>query len=207
MTALDLGSTVAVVGTGTMGQGIAQVALAAGHHVRLFDAAPGRAEQAERAILERFDRLVAKGRLDAAERDGARARLAPADGLGDLAGAALVIEAILEDLGAKQQLFGALETVVADDCLLATNTSSLSVTAVAGALRVPGRFLGLHFFNPAPLLPLVEVVSGAATDEAAAAPRTRRPRLGQDAGAQHRHPGLHRQPCRPPVLRGGVPPP
>ncbi|MDX6347907.1 MAG: 3-hydroxybutyryl-CoA dehydrogenase [Streptomyces sp.] len=165
---LDRSSTIAVVGTGTMGQGIAQVALAAGHHVRLYDAAPGRAELAEQAITERFDRLVDKGRLDAAARDAARARLAPAEALGELAGAELVIEAILEDLGAKQQLFTALETVVGDGCLLATNTSSLSVTAVAAALRRPGRFLGLHFFNPAPLLPLVEVVSGTATDEAAA---------------------------------------
>lgn len=168
MTALERSSTIAVVGTGTMGQGIAQVALAAGHHVRLLDAAPGRAEQAEREILHRFDRLVAKGRLDSTERDAAGARLAPAGHLDELAGATLVIEAILEDLGAKQQLFTALETVVAEDCLLATNTSSLSVTAVAGALRRPGRFLGLHFFNPAPLMPLVEVVSGHATDEAAA---------------------------------------
>jgi 3-hydroxybutyryl-CoA dehydrogenase len=168
MTALERSSTIAVVGTGTMGQGIAQVALAAGHHVRLYDAAPGRAEQAERETNQRFDRLVEKGRLDSAERDAARARLAPAVRLEELADASLVIEAILEDLGAKQQLFSALETVVRDDCLLATNTSSLSVTAVAGALRLPGRFLGLHFFNPAPLMPLVEVVSGHATDEAAA---------------------------------------
>ncbi|WFB08515.1 3-hydroxyacyl-CoA dehydrogenase [Streptomyces sp. LX-29] len=161
-------STVAVVGTGTMGQGIAQVALVAGHTVRLHDVAPGRAETAAGAIMARLDRLVAKGGLSAAERDAARARLHPVAELSGLADCALVIEAILEELGAKQQLFTALETVVSDDCLLATNTSSLSVTAVQGALRVPGRVVGLHFFNPAPLLPLVEVVSGFATDTAAA---------------------------------------
>ncbi|WP_338671392.1 3-hydroxyacyl-CoA dehydrogenase [Streptomyces sp. SCSIO 30461] len=160
--------TVAVVGTGTMGQGIAQVALVAGHRVRLYDALPGRAEEAAGAIAARLDRLVAKGRMDPAARDAARERLHSAAGLDDLADAALVVEAVVERLDAKQELFTALEKTVSDGCLLATNTSSLSVTAIAGALRVPGRFVGLHFFNPAPLLPLVEVVSGFATDEQAA---------------------------------------
>ncbi|MET9888745.1 3-hydroxyacyl-CoA dehydrogenase [Streptomyces sp. NPDC006465] len=164
MTALDLSSPVAVVGTGTMGQGIAQVALVAGHPVRLYDAAPGRAEAAAEAIGARLDRLVAKDRLTGADRDAARARLHPATSLTDLADCVLVVEAVLEQLDAKQQLFSALEDIVGDDCLLATNTSSLSVTAIGGALRNPGRLVGLHFFNPAPLLPLVEVVSGFATD-------------------------------------------
>ncbi|QKV93724.1 3-hydroxyacyl-CoA dehydrogenase [Streptomyces sp. NA02950] len=172
MTAIDRGpaytSTVAVIGTGTMGQGIAQVALVAGHPVRLYDAAPGRACQAVEAIAARLGRLVDKGRLPAADRDAALGRLTPVAAIEDLADADLAIEAILEELGAKQQLFTALESVVSDRCLLATNTSSLSVTAVAGALRLPGRLVGLHFFNPAPLLPLVEVVRGAATDEDAA---------------------------------------
>ncbi|MEU9793245.1 3-hydroxyacyl-CoA dehydrogenase [Streptomyces sparsogenes] len=172
MSAIDRGidpaGTVAVVGTGTMGQGIAQVALVAGHPVRLYDAAPGRAAQAVDGIAARLDRLVDKGRLEPAARDAALGRLTPVAGPAGLADAELAIEAILEDLGAKQQLFTALESVVSDRCLLATNTSSLSVTAVAGALRRPGRLLGLHFFNPAPLLPLVEVVRGFATEEAAA---------------------------------------
>ncbi|MFD9795127.1 3-hydroxyacyl-CoA dehydrogenase [Streptomyces sp. NPDC059070] len=159
---------VAVVGTGTMGQGIAQVALVAGHPVRLYDAVPGRAAQAAEAVGARLDRLVEKGRIAPAERDAARARLHPAGSLAELADAALVVEAVLEQLDVKRELFTALEEIVAEDCLLATNTSSLSVTAIAGALRRPGRFVGLHFFNPAPLLPLVEVVSGFATDEAAA---------------------------------------
>ncbi|WP_326655297.1 3-hydroxyacyl-CoA dehydrogenase [Streptomyces sp. NBC_01750] len=165
MDAIDESRTVAVVGAGTMGQGIAQVALVAGHPVRLYDAVPGRAAQAAEAIGARLDRLVEKGRMDAAQRDAARARLHPAADLAELADAALVVEAVLEQLAVKQELFTALEKIVADDCLLATNTSSLSVTAVAGALERPGRFVGLHFFNPAPLLPLVEVVSGHATDE------------------------------------------
>ncbi|TPQ16269.1 3-hydroxyacyl-CoA dehydrogenase [Streptomyces sporangiiformans] len=164
MTALDLADPVAVVGTGTMGQGIAQVALVAGHPVRLYDAVPGRARDASEAIGARLDRLVEKDRLSDAERDAARARLHPAENLSELAGSALVVEAVLERLDVKQQLFRELEEVVSADCLLATNTSSLSVTAVGGALRHPGRLVGLHFFNPAPLLPLVEVVSGFATD-------------------------------------------
>ncbi|GAA3975662.1 3-hydroxyacyl-CoA dehydrogenase [Streptomyces marokkonensis] len=168
MTALDLSSPVAVVGTGTMGQGIAQVALVAGHPVRLYDAVPGRAREAADAIGARLDRLVEKERLTGADRDAARARLEPAETLAGLADCALVVEAVLERLDVKRELFRALEDVVGDDCLLATNTSSLSVTAVGGALRNPGRFVGLHFFNPAPLLPLVEVVSGFATDPASA---------------------------------------
>ncbi|SES28210.1 3-hydroxybutyryl-CoA dehydrogenase [Streptomyces sp. yr375] len=164
MTALDLNSPVAVVGTGTMGQGIAQVALVAGHLVRLYDAVPGRAQEAAAAIGARLDRLVEKGRLAATDRDEARARLEAAESLTDLADCSLVVEAVVELLEAKQELFRQLEDIVGEDCLLATNTSSLSVTAVAGALRNPGRLVGLHFFNPAPVLPLVEVVSGYATD-------------------------------------------
>ncbi|MFF5925511.1 3-hydroxyacyl-CoA dehydrogenase [Streptomyces hydrogenans] len=160
--------TVAVVGTGTMGQGIAQVALAAGHPVRLYDSAPGRAAEAVAAIGARLDRLVEKGRMAAADRDAAAGRLHAAADLAELADAALVVEAIVEDLAVKRRLFADLEKAVGDDALLATNTSSLSVTAIAGGLRLPGRFVGLHFFNPAPLLPLVEVVRGFATDETAA---------------------------------------
>ncbi|KPI23212.1 3-hydroxybutyryl-CoA dehydrogenase [Actinobacteria bacterium OK074] len=164
MTGLDLSSPVAVVGAGTMGQGIAQVALVAGHVVRLYDTVPGRAREAADAIGARLDRLVEKDRLAGAERDAARARLLPAAGLADLADCTLVVEAVLERLDVKQRLFRDLEDLVDEDCLLATNTSSLSVTAIGGALRNPGRLVGLHFFNPPPLLPLVEVVSGFATD-------------------------------------------
>ncbi|GAA4911347.1 3-hydroxyacyl-CoA dehydrogenase [Streptomyces coeruleoprunus] len=164
----DPAGTVAVVGTGTMGQGIAQIALVAGHPVRLYDAAPDRAAKAADAIFGRLDRLVEKGRMSADARDAAAARLHPAGSLDELADSVLVVEAVVERLAVKQELFAALEDIVGDDCLLATNTSSLSVTAIAGALRLPGRFVGLHFFNPAPLMPLVEVVSGYATDIASA---------------------------------------
>ncbi|MDI3420983.1 3-hydroxyacyl-CoA dehydrogenase [Streptomyces luteolus] len=168
MTGLDRTNPVAVVGTGTMGQGIAQVALVAGHPVLLHDAVPGRAEQAAAAIAARLDRLVEKGRLSEDDRSAAQARLKPAGTLTELADCGLVVEAVLEQLDVKQALFRELEGIVSADCLLATNTSSLSVTAIAGGLERPGRFVGLHFFNPAPLLPLVEVVSGFATEESAA---------------------------------------
>lgn len=167
VTALDRSRTVGVVGAGTMGQGIAQVALLAGHRVLLHDAGPGLAGKGVAGVAARLDRLAEKGRLDAAEHKAALDRLDAADGIGGLAGAGLVVEAVVEDLAVKQRLFAELEGLVAEDCLLATNTSSLSVTAVASALRLPGRLVGLHFFNPAPLLPLVEVVAGAASDPAA----------------------------------------
>lgn len=161
-------TTVAVVGTGTMGQGIAQVALVAGHRVLLHDTMPDRAGQAVGAIGARLDRMVDKGRMEPAARDAAREAMTAVSGLGDLGPADVVIEAVAEQLSVKQRLFADLEEVVAEDCVLATNTSSLSVTAVAGGLRHPERVVGLHFFNPAPLLPLVEVVSGHATDAAIA---------------------------------------
>ncbi|MFD3545642.1 3-hydroxyacyl-CoA dehydrogenase [Streptomyces sp. NPDC058655] len=168
MTAIERSRTVAVVGAGTMGQGIAQVALLAGHRVLIYDINAALAADGVGMVQDRVERMAAKGRLDVAEAQDAVARIAPAAGLGDLAGAALVVEAVVEDAGVKRALFQALEEVVAPDALLATNTSSLSVTELAAGLAHPGRFLGLHFFNPAPLLPLVEVVTGSATDPAAA---------------------------------------
>ncbi|WP_128377560.1 3-hydroxyacyl-CoA dehydrogenase [Streptomyces cavernae] len=164
MTALDLTSPVAVVGSGTMGQGIAQVALVAGNPVLLYDSVAGRADAAADAIGGRLDRLVEKGRLTGSARDEARDRLRPVTSLAELADCGVVVEAVLEQLDVKQALLRELEEIVGEDCLLATNTSSLSVTGIAGALRNPGRCVGLHFFNPAPLMPLVEVVSGFATD-------------------------------------------
>ncbi|RKT05657.1 3-hydroxybutyryl-CoA dehydrogenase [Streptomyces sp. 3211.6] len=168
MTAIERSRTVAVVGAGTMGQGIAQVALLAGHHVLIHDIDGALAATGASLVRDRVERMAAKGRLDRAEAEDAAGRIRAADGLAGLADAALVIEAVVEDVTVKRALFAALEEVVSPDALLATNTSSLSVTELAAGLAHPGRFLGLHFFNPAPLLPLVEVVSGSATDPAAA---------------------------------------
>ncbi|MFG2618777.1 3-hydroxyacyl-CoA dehydrogenase [Streptomyces sp. NPDC048507] len=168
MTAIERSRTVAVVGAGTMGQGIAQVALLAGHRVLIHDIDHGLAAAGAALVRERVGRMAAKGRLDPAAAEDAAGRIGAADGLAALAGAALVIEAVVEDAAVKRALFAALEEVVAPDALLATNTSSLSVTEIAAGLAHPDRFLGLHFFNPAPLLPLVEVVSGFATAPEAA---------------------------------------
>ena len=160
---------VAVVGAGTMGAGIAQVAASAGHAVLLFDTRPGAAQSAVEGIRAQFARLAAKGKLGEAEAQAAGARIAPAATLAELAPTGLVVEAIVEDLAAKQALFRALESIVAPDCLFGTNTSSISVTAIGAALARPDRLAGLHFFNPAPLMALVEIVSGLATAPAVAA--------------------------------------
>ncbi len=170
------GEPVAVVGAGTMGGGIAQVAAVAGHPVTVYDAVEGAAERAVDAIRDRVARLVAKGRLGPAE-----LRLAVATGLSDLAPARCVIEAVAEDLAVKQALFADLEKVVTPDCVLATNTSSLSPTAIAAGLSHPERLVGLHFFNPAPVMRLVEVVSGLATAPGVAAAVSR---LAEDWGKQ-----------------------
>jgi len=175
---IERGAPVAVAGAGTMGAGIAQVAAVAGHPVLLFDAAEGAAGRAAAAIRERVAGLVAKGRLAL---DPSRLSLQVAGHLDELAPAPVVIEAVAEDLAVKQALFAGLEKVVSPDCVLATNTSSLSPTALAAGLSHPGRLVGLHFFNPAPVMRLVEVVSGLATDPAVAAAVTR---LAQDWGKQ-----------------------
>lgn len=164
MTADPGPGTVGVVGAGTMGAGIAQVAALAGHTVLLLDAAPGRAQAATGEIEEALDRLVVRGRLDADRAAAARRRLHPVDTLGDLHGCALVVEAAVERLDVKRVLFAALEEVVGPDCILATNTSSLMVTDVAVGLKAPGRVVGMHFFNPATAMRLVEVVVGARTE-------------------------------------------
>ncbi|GGB96101.1 3-hydroxyacyl-CoA dehydrogenase [Cellulomonas carbonis] len=169
MSRLAAPAAVAVVGAGTMGAGIAQVAALAGHPVLLHDTAAGRADEAVTAIGAALDRLADRGRLDPAAARAARARVTTAPSLADLHAAALVVEAVAEQLDVKRHLLGGLEDVVAEDAVLGTNTSSLSVTDVAAGLRYPGRCVGTHFFNPAPVMRLVEVVRGARTDPAVVA--------------------------------------
>ncbi len=154
---------VGVVGAGTMGAGIAQVAAQAGHITWLFDSRAGAAEQAAKNLGATLDKLVTKGKYTAEQAAAIMERLKPATDLKDLAACGLVIEAIVEDLTIKRAVFAALEQHVAVDAVLATNTSSLPVTAIAAGVARPERVIGLHFFNPAPLLPLVEVVPGVAT--------------------------------------------
>lgn len=149
-----------------MGQGIAQLAIQAGCRVRIHDHAPNVAEKARQRLSDTWTSLVGKGRLTEEQRAAYLERLEVAGQLEDLKDCDLVIEAIVEDLNAKRQQLAALETVVSADTVLATNTSSLSVTALAAGMRRPQRMAGLHFFNPAPLMPVVEVVSGLRTDAA-----------------------------------------
>ncbi len=148
-----------------MGAGIAQVAAIGGHHVRIHDAIPGAADEAIRRIQQRLGRLTDKGRLDPSHARAAGDRLSAAASVTDLQNCGLVIEAVAEDLAVKRETFATLEAVCSADAILATNTSSLSVTDIAARLEHPHRVAGLHFFNPAPLLPLVEVVNGEATDK------------------------------------------
>ena len=162
---LDPSSLIAIVGSGAMGAGIAQVAAAAGHPVKLYDTRPEAVEAALGNIRKTFQMLADKGRMSAQAAQEAGGRLSAASSLQDLAGAALVVEAIVENLDIKRQLFADLENLVADECILATNTSSISITALAAKLRLPARFVGMHFFNPVPLMALVEVISGLATGQ------------------------------------------
>ena len=163
-TPLSKSATIAVVGAGAMGAGIAQVAAAAGHPVKLLDNRPGAAEKAIEGIRAQFSKLADKGKMDAVAATAAGNRLQAAAQLSDLADAALIVEAIVENLEAKQKLYAELESIVRPECIFGTNTSSISVTAIGAALQRPERLAGLHFFNPAPLMALVEVVSGLATD-------------------------------------------
>lgn len=155
--------TTAVIGAGAMGRGIAQMAVQAGSSVLVFDRQPGAAEEAVKAIRAQWDRLVEKGRLTAEAAADQAGRLSVAGSLQALSSTTLVVEAIVEQIDAKRQLFAALEDIVATEAVLATNTSSLSVTAIAASLRHPERFAGLHFFNPVPLMKVVEVIAGLRT--------------------------------------------
>ncbi|MBC7455753.1 MAG: 3-hydroxyacyl-CoA dehydrogenase PaaC [Massilia sp.] len=167
--AFPAGSLVAVIGSGAMGAGIAQVAACAGHPVMLFDTRLDAASKAIAVIGKLYARQVEKGRMSEVDAAAAHARLHCVASMEEVRDAAIVIEAIVEHVDVKRALFAELETIVGDDCILATNTSSISVTAIAAELRRPQRLVGMHFFNPVPLMALVEVISGLATDAHVAA--------------------------------------
>lgn len=163
MAALSTNQTIAVIGAGTMGAGIAQIAAAAGHPTLLFDLNPEAIERGVAQIDSGLKKQVSRGKMTEADRSALLANISPATKLEELTEASLVIEAILEDLEVKQDLFGQLESICSEQTILATNTSSLSVTAIAANLARPGNLVGMHFFNPAPVMKLVEVVSGITT--------------------------------------------
>jgi len=157
---------VAVIGTGTMGRGIAQVCAQAGMTALMFDSRAGAAREAVATIDKALDGLVTKGRMTADVKLGVMSRLRAVGSLDELAGAGIAIEAIVEELAAKRELFRALEQRLAPDAVIATNTSSISVTEIAAGCANPARVGGLHFFNPPPLMRLVEVIAGLRSDPA-----------------------------------------
>ncbi|WP_395376242.1 3-hydroxyacyl-CoA dehydrogenase [Marinicella sp. W31] len=152
--------TVAVIGAGTMGIGIAEVAAQHGHQVLLYDLNQDQLQQALMHMQKRLNKRVERGKISAEQVDKCMAAIQAVQNLEDLEPADLVIEAIIEDLAIKQKLFAQLESICSEQTVLASNTSSISITAIAGSLQKPERFIGIHFFNPAPVMKLVEVISG-----------------------------------------------
>jgi 3-hydroxybutyryl-CoA dehydrogenase len=156
-------SKLGIVGAGAMGRGIAQIAAQAGSTVSLFDMQADTARAAQLAVFSQWDKLRDKGRLDAAHADLYKSRLLCAGSLAELSGSDLIVEAVVERLDVKAELFAELEGLVRPSTVLVTNTSSLSVTAIAARLKRPDQFAGYHFFNPVPLMKVVEVIAGLKT--------------------------------------------
>jgi 3-hydroxybutyryl-CoA dehydrogenase len=154
---------IGVVGAGTMGNGIAQVFAQAGFEVRLVDTVTPALDRARDAIAKSLAKFVEKGKLAAGDRDSALGRLKTASDIGSLADADYVVEAIVEDAGAKRDLFGQLDAITRPDVILSSNTSSISVTVLGAATKRPDKVLGMHFMNPVPLMTLVELIRGQAT--------------------------------------------
>ncbi len=183
--------TIGVVGLGAMGGGIAQLAVEAGYDVVGREVTAELGEAARARIAHFLQRKVDKEQLEAGEREAALARLSTTTALGDLGNCDLVIEAIVEDLDAKCRLFAELEAIVRPDAVLATNTSALSVTEIAASVSSPSRVVGMHFFNPAPLMPLVEIVRAElSSDDAVDAAFAVGERMGKRPVRCHDTPGF-----------------
>lgn len=154
---------VGIIGSGTMGSGIAQVAATAGCKVKLYDTNQAALDKAKAALEKILNRLIEKGRTDTDEKIRIQSNISYVDSLKDLADSNLTIEAIIENLDIKKKVFSELESYVSDDCIIASNTSSLSIASIAASLQNPQRCVGIHFFNPAPLMQLVEVIPAIQT--------------------------------------------
>jgi len=154
---------VGIIGSGTMGSGIAQVAATAGCQVNLFDANRAVLEKSKTSLEKVLIRLIEKGRIDTPEKNRIQSNINYVDSLEELSNSDLIIEAIIENLEIKKKVFSELETMVNDDCIIASNTSSLSIASIAASLKNPKRCVGIHFFNPAPLMKLVEVIPAIQT--------------------------------------------
>jgi 3-hydroxybutyryl-CoA dehydrogenase len=157
--------TIGIIGSGAMGAGIAQVVAVAGHDVFLLDQNAAALQKATAGIAATLRKLAEKGKMTTETAETAVARLHPTSDRQDFAGCELVLEAIVEDLAVKQQVFREIEAVVSAECVLASNTSSLSIASIAAACQRPERFIGIHFFNPAPVMALVEVIPAVQTRE------------------------------------------
>ena len=165
MTLLNQDTITGVLGAGTMGSGIAQVAAQNGHPTRLFDVSQAALDKARAGHEKIMNRLVEKGRITRENADATLGRISYHDQLDGLAGSGLIIEAIIENLDIKKDVFGKLETLLGEHAVLATNTSSLSIASIGAACSKPERVVGVHFFNPAPLMPLVEIIPGIASSD------------------------------------------
>ncbi len=162
---LSENTTVGVIGAGTMGSGIAQIAATYGHNVYLFDAYADQLQKSKKGLESILNRQVEKERYTQDEVDGILSRIHFVEHMNAFETCGIVYEAIVEDLETKKDQFKRLEAIVKEDCILASNTSSLSIASISSSLEKPGRFLGAHFFNPAPLMKLVEIIPGISTDE------------------------------------------
>ncbi|HEY8859039.1 MAG TPA: 3-hydroxyacyl-CoA dehydrogenase NAD-binding domain-containing protein [Gaiellales bacterium] len=177
-----------VVGAGQMGSGIAQVAAVAGYDVTLVDVSPAQLDRARSGIERSLAKLVSKGSVDAGAAEAAVARIAPA---AEAVPADLAIEAATEDVALKERIFRGLDEAAGPDAVLATNTSSIPITRLAAVTSRPERVVGMHFMNPVPLMPLVELIRGLDTsDEAAAYVRAAAERMGKTVAEAHDHPGF-----------------
>ena len=180
-----------VIGAGTMGGGIAQVAALHGLTVYLYDIKQELVDKGLKGIADAWDKLVARGKMAAEDRDEALPRIIGTLDMQDAAKADVVIEAAVEKLDVKRSLFSKLSGIVSPDCILATNTSSLSITAVASAVGSPDKVVGLHFFNPVPRMALIEIIRGAATsDETYEAAKALSEWLGKTAVTVNESPGF-----------------
>lgn len=157
---------IGIIGSGTMGSGIAQVAATAGCTVKIYDTKAEALDNAKASLEKIMSRLVEKERIDEAEKSRIQGNIQYVDSLKDLEDSNLTVEAIIENLEIKQNVFYELESYVASDCIIASNTSSLSIASIASALKKPERCVGIHFFNPAPLMKLVEVIPAIQTSSA-----------------------------------------
>ena len=156
---------VGIIGSGTMGSGIAQVAATAGCKVKLYDTNQAALDKAKVSLEKILNRLIEKGRIDADEKNRIQSNISYVGNLKSLSDSSLTIEAIIENLEIKQKVFSELESYVTDDCIIASNTSSLSIASIAASLKKPERCVGIHFFNPAPLMKLVEVIPAIQTSQ------------------------------------------